>query len=103
MAAQARNFAHADASFDAVLSHWVVHNLESAADRARAVDEMCRVLRPGGVLVLADIAFIADYYNQLTARGVADIRMLDGGWEASVMGVLSGGSYRPPALIARVG
>ena len=99
----ARALPFADGSFDAVLSHWVVHNLPSAADRVRAVDEMCRVLRRGGVLVLADIAHLAEYRSQLAARGVADVRVLDGGWEAHVMGVLSGGSYRPQALVARVG
>jgi hypothetical protein len=27
--------------------------------------------------------------------------VLDGGWEARILGVLSGGSYRPQALVAR--
>ena len=99
----ARALPNADASFDAVLSHWVVHNLPSDADRVRALDEMCRVLRPGGVLVLADIAHLSEYCAHLAARGVSDVRVLDGGWEARVMGLLSGGSYRPQALVARVG
>lgn len=97
----ARALPFADASFDAVPSHWVVHNLPSADDRARALDEMLRVLQPGGVLVLADIAHLAESYAHLTARGTTDVRVLDGGWEARILGVLSGGSYRPQALLAR--
>ena len=87
--------------FDVVLSHWVVHNLPDAASRARAVDEMLRVLRPGGVLMLADIAHHAEYRDQLAARGLADIRVHTGGPASHIIGALSGGSFRPQAIIAR--
>lgn len=43
----------ADGSFDVVVSSLVMHHLPDA-DRARAVGEMRRVLRPGGTLLLAD-------------------------------------------------
>ena len=88
------------ASFDVVLSHWVMHNLPDAAGRTRALDEMLRVLRPGGVLVLADIANHADYQAHLAARNIqacADT----GGLESSVIGALSGGTFRPQAIIAQ--
>ena len=96
----ARTLPYTDSSFDVVLSHWVVHNLEPAADRLKALDEMLRVLRPGGVMVLADIAGFAEYRRHLLARGVTQLRFDDGGLEARVMGALSGGSYRPQALLA---
>jgi arsenite methyltransferase len=96
----ARALPYVDGSFDVVLSHWVVHNLEPAADRLKVLDEMLRVLRPGGVLALADIACFAQYREHLSARGVVQLRFLDGGFEARAMGVLSGGSYRPQALLA---
>jgi SAM-dependent methyltransferase len=95
-----RQLPYADAAFDVVLSHWVVHNLPEVTDRERALDEMLRVLRPGGVLVLADIANIADYRAYLLSSGVTDLRTVAGGAEAAVMGALSGGSYRPQALLA---
>ncbi len=97
----ARKLPFSDASFDVVLSHWVVHNLPDATDRARAVDEMLRVLRPGGVLVLADIANHAAYKEQLTSRGVADMRIYTGGIESRMIGILSGGSFQPQAIVAR--
>jgi arsenite methyltransferase len=96
----ARQLPYADGSFDLVLSHWVVHNLTQAADRERTLDEMLRVLRSGGVLVLADIANIAEYRTYLTSKGVTGLRFVDGGAEAALMGALSGGSYRPQALLA---
>jgi SAM-dependent methyltransferase len=88
-----------DASFDLVLSHWVVHNLDEVADRKRALDEMLRVLRPGGVLVLADIAGMKNYRSHLLLKGLRNLRFVSGGAEAAIMGVLSGGSYRPQALV----
>jgi SAM-dependent methyltransferase len=96
----ARQLPYPNASFDVVLSHWVIHNLAEAADRRKALDEMLRVLRPHGVLVLADIANIREYRTYLTSKGVTDMRTVLGGAEAVIMGALSGGSYRPQALLA---
>jgi SAM-dependent methyltransferase len=95
----ARRLPYMDSSFDAVLSHWVVHNLPGPNDRRRALDEMLRVLRPGGVLVLADIANTGEYRTYLSSKGLADLHFISGGAEAAIMGALSGGSYRPQALI----
>ncbi len=94
----ARALPFADACFDVVLSHWVVHNLPDAADRSRALDEMLRVLKPGGVFVLADIAHHADYKQHLTSRGLIQMREHTGGIETQVIGALSGGSFRPQAI-----
>ncbi len=91
---------YSDGSFDVVLSHWVVHNLPEAAQRMRVLDEMLRVLRPGGALVLADIAHIPDYRSYLLSRDLTRVQFLAGGAEAAIMGALSGGSYRPQALLA---
>jgi SAM-dependent methyltransferase len=98
----ARNLPFADASFAVVMSHWVVHNLADPGDRARVLDEMLRVLRPGGVLILADIAFHEEYRKLLTARGLADMFVDTGGLESRIIGALSFGSFRPRAIIARL-
>lgn len=86
--------------FEVVLSHRVVHNLEKAEDRLTVVDEMLRVLRPGGVIGLADIDGFDQYRKHLQFRGVAQLPFQDGGLEPRVMGALSGGSFRPQALLA---
>jgi SAM-dependent methyltransferase len=39
-----------DASFDAVIANWMLYHLD---DRARALAEICRVLKPGGALFAA--------------------------------------------------
>jgi cyclopropane fatty-acyl-phospholipid synthase-like methyltransferase len=69
-----------EASFHVVVSSLAIHNIRSNADRARAVAEAWRVLRPGGRLVLADIRATARYaatLSELGAIGVARRRL---GW-----------------------
>ena len=69
-----------DASFDVVVSSLAIHNIRSNADRAQAVAEAWRVLRPGGRLAIADIRATARYartLNELGAIGIARRRL---GW-----------------------
>ena len=97
----ARTLPYPAGSFDVVLSHWVVHNIPEDNDRRQVLDEMMRVLRPGGVLVVADIEHVPAYCEYLRAAGAIDLQFLDGGLEAKVMAALSGGTYCPQALLAR--
>jgi ubiquinone/menaquinone biosynthesis C-methylase UbiE len=53
--ADVRKLPFPDASFDVVLSSFVIHNLSRASDRRQVVQEIARVLRPGGELAIAAI------------------------------------------------
>ncbi len=53
--ASAASLPFADCSFDVVVSRLVLHHL-SGEVRTEALDEMLRVLRPGGRVLVADIA-----------------------------------------------
>ncbi|PZR07004.1 MAG: SAM-dependent methyltransferase [Archangium gephyra] len=64
----------ADASFDLVVSSLAVHNVPDDEGRAKAVDEMLRVLAPGGRLLLADFKFTKDYAQTLRERGAVDVQ-----------------------------
>ena len=46
----ARRLPFADSSFDAVISNFVVHEVDTAGEREQMISEMMRVLRPGGQL-----------------------------------------------------
>src|SRR5262249_49478978 len=52
-----RSMQFPDASFDVVVSSIAIHNIRDRAGRSRAIDEIARVLKPGGRVVLADLAW----------------------------------------------
>jgi arsenite methyltransferase len=70
----------ADAAFDLVVSSLAIHNIKANADRAQAVAEAWRVLKPGGRLVIADIRATALYARKLTELGAAGVTRRRLGW-----------------------
>jgi len=96
-----RRLPYQDQAFDMVLSHWALHNIPDAEGRHGALQEMLRVLRPGGWLVLADISHQRATCQSLRQFGVRDLREDHGGIETALIGFFSGGSFRPQAIIAR--
>jgi len=97
----ARRIPFADQSFDVVVSHWVIHNIEEQHERSAALHEIWRVLKPEGVLALADISGVEDYAKDIKNWNPQSLYFNDGGLEAKLMGFLSGGTYRPQYLIVR--
>jgi SAM-dependent methyltransferase len=59
-----------DASFDLVTSSLAIHNIPYPSERARVLDELLRVVKPGGIVLIADIRFTADYDRHYLRRGV---------------------------------
>lgn len=92
----------ADQSFDLVISNLVLHNLPSAAARKDAIDEAVRVLRPGGRIVIGDLAHTARYRARLWELGVIDLTRRNLGWHMWWIGPflptrLVTGRRRPPS------
>lgn len=69
-----------DASFDLVVSSLAIHNLSNPHDRERALDEIVRVLKPGGRVVLADFRFTDDYQRHLQERLGTEVTRRGLGW-----------------------
>lgn len=69
-----------DGSFDVVVSSLAIHNIRSNADRARAVAEAWRVLRPGGRLAIADIRATRRYADTLGRLGATGVVRRGLGW-----------------------
>jgi arsenite methyltransferase len=59
-----------DASFDAVISMTVIHNIPSRDRRDLAVRELVRVLKPGGRMTLFDILHTSRYAQILRQSGL---------------------------------
>lgn len=65
-----------DGSFDAVLSSLCLHNLYKREERALALAEIARVLKPGGRAVIQDFRHTGDYVKALEAAGLQAERRL---------------------------
>jgi arsenite methyltransferase len=52
----ARDMPFADETFDVIVSSLMLHHAGGGADRQRVLREMARVLKPGGTLLLYDVA-----------------------------------------------
>jgi SAM-dependent methyltransferase len=90
----------ADASFDVILSQAAVHNVPEAAGRRAAVEEMARVLRPGGTVLLSDIRNLGEYARALRAAGL-DVSIEGSAVERALLGVITFGALRPGVVRAR--
>jgi len=97
--ADARRLSFDNETIDLVMSHWVVHNIESENEQLKSLNEMYRVLKPGGAIVLADIQNVKNYCTHLEAMGTKTVYYNDGGIEAKVMSILSGWTYVPQSMI----
>jgi len=89
-----------DASFDVILSQAAVHNVPEAAGRRRAVEEMARVLRPGGTILLADIRNLGDYADALRGQGL-EARVEGSAIGRALLGIITFGALRPGLVRAR--
>jgi arsenite methyltransferase len=75
-----RSLPFANASFDLALSSLAIHNIHGDAERAKAIDEAVRVLKPGGRIVIADVRAARQYAERLRQLGMADVRVRPLGW-----------------------
>jgi len=66
------NLPFAPATFDAITSAYAIHHLDDAA-KAQAAREVHRVLKPGGVLAVADTMFRDEAHKAEALRAHADM------------------------------
>lgn len=89
----ARDLDRSDGCVDAVLMLGPLYHLPDADDRAKAIGEAFRVLRPGGVAVFASCSRFASVID-----GVLREFLLDPTFAAIVEGDLATGHHRNPGL-----
>lgn len=59
-----------DASFDVIVSNLCLHNIYDKPTRTAALDQVARVLKPGGVALLSDYKLTGEYVKHLQEAGL---------------------------------
>jgi arsenite methyltransferase len=67
--AGAQSMPFADASFDVIVSNLCLHNIYDKPTRQKAVAEIARVLKPGGLAMLSDYKHTSQYAAELRGLG----------------------------------
>src|SRR5262249_42553589 len=62
-------------SFDVILSSWALHNIYDAGGRRRALEEIVRVLKPGGRVLITDIRHAWEYAAVFRSLGLVDVNV----------------------------
>ena len=96
-----RSLAFPDGTFDVVLSCNALHNIYDAPGRAKAIGEIARVLKPGGVALIEDIRHQSDYVASFAEHGCGDARRIGSRSAAVLLGILTFGSLSPGAILVR--
>jgi arsenite methyltransferase len=70
-----RSLPFADATFDATVAHFAVHNIPTHEGRRQAIREIVRTLKPGGRIALSDWKSIGFYAGELRRAGMRDVKI----------------------------
>jgi SAM-dependent methyltransferase len=69
----ARQLPFGEQTFDVVVSSLALHNIPGAAGRTAAIDEIARVLKPGGRAAILDFRDTGRYAAALAGAGLGDV------------------------------
>lgn len=69
-----RKLSFADNTFDIIVSNLCLHNISSREDRRIAIQEIVRVLKPGGQAILSDYRHTGQYADDMRTAGMAIVK-----------------------------
>ena len=98
--ADMRKMPFGDATFDVVVSRAAIHNLYAADDRASAIREIARVLKPGGLALIDDIRHFRQYAAVFFEHG-CDVRRISSAAASMFWTIVTFGSLQPATLVVR--
>ncbi len=101
--ADMRRMPFAPESFDVIVSRAAIHNLYQQVERAQAISEIVRVLKPGGHALIDDIRHIGEYTGAFARAGCPDLRRHGSRISATLLALLTFGSLCPGSLVVRKG
>jgi arsenite methyltransferase len=71
VSAPAQEMPFPDGSFDVIVSNLCLHNIYNKPTRLQAVQQIARVLKPGGVAIVSDYKKTGEYAEQLRLAGLS--------------------------------
>ncbi len=78
--ADMRQLPFKDHTIDVIVSNLAIHNIYQRAERAKALAEIVRVLRPGGHVAIMDMQHVDQYAEAFRAAGLADVQVSGFDW-----------------------
>jgi arsenite methyltransferase len=66
----AQDMSFPDATFDVILSNLCIHNIYDAPTRRQALQQIVRVLKPGGLALISDYKLTSQYASEFAASGL---------------------------------
>jgi arsenite methyltransferase len=75
-----RSMSFPDESFDVVVSSLAIHNIRDSMGRNHAINEIARVLAPGGRVAITDLAWTRTYARKLETLGFVGVKRRYLGW-----------------------
>jgi len=96
-----RQLHFADATFDLIVSSNAIHNIYARKERAAAIREIARVLKPGGIALIDDIRHHRSYAATFSQQNCPDIRWLGSPVTAAFLFVVTCASLHPRTLLVR--
>ena len=99
--ADMRNLPFPADCFDIVLSSAAIHNLNSRADRTRAIFEIVRVLKPGGQVVITDIRHHQEFVSNFAKQHCNDIKRVGSRVISALVSISTFGVLQPTAILVR--
>lgn len=64
-----------NASIDVVVANLSIHNIYNRKGRREAINEVARVLKPGGTVALMDFEHVKEYSEDLQTNGMLDVQV----------------------------
>jgi len=101
--ADMRELPLADGSIDVVVSCAAIHSLDKPEDRAKAISEIGRVLKPGATALIKDIRHHREYAQTFANHGCGQIKRLDSIVISTLITIGTCGSLQPGTLLVRKG
>jgi len=99
--ADMRQMPFADNTFDVIVSRAAIHNIYKRHERAAAIREIARVLKPNGQAIIEDIRHHREYALIFAENGCRDLKRAGSLAAYLFFGIATFGGLRPATLLVR--